>query len=265
MSEAAPRLGVIETEGAGPPVVLLHGFGGSAHSWDAVRRGLGPDRAVLAFDLPGHDGSLSFPGFGTAPFAAKAIVQELDRRGTAEFHLGGHSMGGAVAALIAIGQPRQVLSMTLLSPGGMSSRINAPLLRAFAKAGSRQELDFCLTQMFAPDAAVPLKLLQSMMAMRGAAGQKEALAHIVERILRGEGQGAIPSASLEALAMPVTVVWGEEDAVMPCDVLQDLPGRFRPVLLPGAGHMLLDEAPEHAAAAIIETIACATAQILPRP
>jgi pimeloyl-ACP methyl ester carboxylesterase len=257
MSGAAPRLGVIETEGAGPPVVLLHGFGACAAGWEPVQQRLG--RAALAFDLPGHAGSLDYPGFGTAPFAAKAVVSELDARGVGAFHLAGHSMGGAVSALIAIGQPRQVLSMTLLSPGGMSSWINAPLLRAFAKAGSREELEFCLTQMFAPGAVIPSRLLQSTMAMRGVAGQKEALAHIVERILRGEGQGAIPNAALEALAMPVTVVWGEEDAVMPCDVLQNLPGRFRPVLLPGAGHMLLDEAPEQVAAAITETIARAPA------
>jgi pimeloyl-ACP methyl ester carboxylesterase len=259
MSGAEPRLGVVETESAGTPLVLLHGFAGSSHSWDDVRRRLGTDRAVLAFDLPGHGGSLLFPGFGTAPFAAKAIVQELDRRGMSEFHLAGHSMGGAAAVLIAIGQPERVLSMTLLSPGGMSGQINAPLLRAFANAGSREELEFCLTQMFAPGAVIPSTLLQSMTAMRDVAGQKEALAHIVERILRGEEQGVIPGAALDALAMPVTVVWGEEDAVMPCNVLQNLPGHFRAVLMPGAGHMLLDEAPEHVAAAITETIARATA------
>jgi pimeloyl-ACP methyl ester carboxylesterase len=264
MSDAAPRLGVIETEGAGPPIVLLHGFAGSAQSWDEARRGLGTDRAVLAFDLPGHGGSLSFLGFGAAPFAAKSVTQELDQRGIPEFHLAGHSMGGAVAALIAIGQPGRVLSMTLLSPGGMSGQINAPLLRAFAKAGSREELELCLTQMFAPGAVIPSMLLQSMTEMRGVPGQKEALAHIVERILRGEGQGVIPGAALEALEMPVTVVWGGEDAVMPCGVLQNLPGCFRAVLVPGAGHMLLDEAPEQAAVAISETIARAASQILPR-
>jgi pimeloyl-ACP methyl ester carboxylesterase len=262
MSADAPRLGVIETEGAGPPLVLLHGFGGLAAGWGKVQDRLG--KAALAFDLPGHAGSLAYPGFGTASFAAKAIVRELDARGIEAFHLAGHSMGGAVAALIAIGQPERVRSATLLSPGGLSSQINAPLLRAVAKAGSISELEFCLTQMFAPGAAIPPKLLQSMAAQRKVPGQQEALAHIVELILRGGEQGVIPRSALQALAMPVIVVWGSEDAVMPCDVLQSLPGHFRTVLLPGAGHMLLDEAPEQAAAAITETIARAEAQILPR-
>ena len=257
MSEAAPRLGVIETEGAGPPVVLLHGFGGSAAGWEEVQRKL--DRATLAFDLPGHAGSLNYPGFGTASFAARAVVSELDQRGIEAFHLAGHSMGGAVAALIAIGHPSRVLSATLLSPGGMSSRINAPLLRAYAEAGKKAELEICLRQMSGLKSAVPPELVDAMMAQRRVAGQKEALAHIMGLILRGEEQGVIPRAALEALAMPVTVVWGEEDTVMPCDVLKSVPGDFHAVLLPDVGHMLLDEAPHQAASAIAGAITRAEA------
>jgi pimeloyl-ACP methyl ester carboxylesterase len=253
----ALRLGVIETEGAGSPLVLLHGFGGFAAGWRTVQKRLG--KAALAFDLPGHAGSLDYPGFGTASFAAKAVVQELDLRGISQFHVAGHSMGGAVAALIAIGQPGRVMSATLLSPGGMSSQINAPLLRSFAKAGNKEELEFCLRQMSAPGAAISSNLIRDMAAQRRGPGQREALGHIVERILRGEEQGVIPADALAALAMPVTVVWGSEDAVMPCAALQSLPGHFRAVLLPGAGHMLLDEAPEHVAGAITATIARAKA------
>jgi pimeloyl-ACP methyl ester carboxylesterase len=262
MTDASPRLGVIETEGAGPPVVLLHGFGSFAAAWGKVQDRLG--KAALAFDLPGHAASLGYPGFGSASFAAKAVVLELDRRGVSEFHLAGHSMGGAVAALIAVGHPIRAMSMTLLSPGGLSSQINAPLLRAFAKAGSEAELETCLRQMCAPHAAISPELLQFIAAQRCAAGQKEALAHIVGVILRGEGQGVIPRDALEALTMPVTVVWGAEDAVMPCDVLQSIPGHFHTELLPGAGHMLLDEAPGQVGAVITDTIARAAAQILPR-
>jgi pimeloyl-ACP methyl ester carboxylesterase len=263
MNGTEPRLGFIGTEGAGPPIILLHGFAGSAQSWNDVRRGLGADRAVLAFDLPGHGGSLSFPGFGAVPFAAKSVVRELDQRGISEFHLAGHSMGGAVAALIAIGQPEGVLSATLLSPGGMSAEINAALLRSFAKAGSEAELKLCLSQMFAPGAAVSATLIRSMAAQRAIAGQQEALAQIVELILRGDGQGVIARASLEALTMPVTVVWGAKDGVMPCDALGSIPKHFKSTLLPNAGHMLPDEVPSQVANAISGTIARAEAQTLP--
>ena len=229
-------------------MVLLHGFGGSAAGWEEVQRKL--DCATLAFDLPGHAGSLHYPGFGTASFAARAVVSELDQRGIEAFHLAGHSMGGAVAALIAIGQPSRVLSATLLAPGGMSSRINAPLLRAFARRGTSESWKSASGKCPGRRSAIPPELVDAMMAQRRVAGQKEALAHIVERILRGQEQGVIPRAALEALAMPVTVVWGAEDAVMPCDALKSVPGNFHAVLLPDVGHMLLDEAPQQAAAAI---------------
>lgn len=261
MTSSAPRLGVIETEGAGPPIVLLHGFGGSAAAWRDLPARLG---RALAFDLPGHAGSLGYPGFGTASFAARAVVSEMDARGIETFHLAGHSMGGAVAALIAIGQPARVLSMTLLSPGGLSRRINALLLRAFARAGNEAELDYCLRQMFAPGAAISSKLIRDMEAQRRVPGQLEALAHIVGLILRGQEQGVIPNSALEALAMPVTVVWGADDAVMPCDALQCVPCHFHTVLLPDAGHMLLDEAPGQVSGAITENIWRAAAEVLPR-
>lgn len=254
MSGDSPRLGVIETEGAGPLLVLLHGFGGSAAGWDAVQAHLANDCATLAFDLPGHDGSLAYPGFGTVSFAARAVVEELDRRGVSKFHLAGHSMGGAVSALIAIGQPERVLSATLLSPGGLSAQINAALLRDFAKAGNEAELEACLTRMFAPGAAIPAGLVTSMARQRRAPGQQAALEHIVGVILRGAAQGVISRAALDALAMPVTVAWGAEDPVMPAGVLSGMPPQFHPVLVPGAGHMLLDEAPGEAAAAISVTI-----------
>lgn len=257
MSGGSPRLGVIETEGAGPPVALLHGFGGSAASWHAVQGKLG--KAALAFDLPGHAGSLDYAGFGSASFAAKAVVREMDARGIEAFHLAGHSMGGAVAALIAIGQPSRVLSATLLSPGGMSSRINAPLLRAYAMAGNRQELEICLRQMCGGKAAAVPELVNAIMSQRSVPGQLAALAHIVGLILRGDEQGVVPRAALEALAMPVSVVWGDEDAVMPCDSVKHLPRSFHTQIFPDAGHMLLDEAPQQTAAVIAETIARAAA------
>lgn len=254
MNADSPRLGVIESEGAGPPVVLLHGFAGSAASWEAVRAHLARGRATLSIDLPGHGASLAYPGFGTVSFAARAVVAELDRRGVSNFHLAGHSMGGAVSVLIAIGQPQRVLSATLLAPGGLSAQINAGLLRDFAKAGNERALEACLKRMFSPHAAVPAMLVKSMAEQRRRPGQQAALAHIVGIILRGEEQGVLPYAALESLSMPMTVVWGAEDTVMAPGVLASLPAGFRTLMLNGAGHMLLDEMPGEVAAAIGATV-----------
>jgi pimeloyl-ACP methyl ester carboxylesterase len=48
----------------------------------------------------------------------------------------GHSMGGAVSALIAMRAPDRVKSLTLVAPGGMAREINADLLDRYARAAS---------------------------------------------------------------------------------------------------------------------------------
>jgi pimeloyl-ACP methyl ester carboxylesterase len=253
MSSQAPRLGVIETEGAGPPVVLLHGFGGCAAGWEAVQRGLG--RAALAFDLPGHAGSLAHPGFGSASFAAKAVISEMDQRGIEAFHLAGHSMGGAVAALIACRMPRRALSMTLLAPGGFGSEINAALLRSFGNASTPEELRACLEIMFAPTAHVPDPLIAMLAEQRAVQGQAEALAHVASKILNGDAQGVLDHGQLAALSMPVSLLWGGQDRMMAADQILQAPGHFHKQVLPDAGHMLADEAQEEVSKAIIFTSA----------
>ena len=253
MSGEAPRLGVIETEGAGPPIVLLHGFGGSAESWKGVQAGLG--RAALAFDLPGHAASLGYPGFGSASFAAKAVISETDHRGIESFHLAGHSMGGAVAALIACRAPQRVLSLTLLAPGGFGTEINAELLRAFGRASAEEELRVCLEVMFAPGADIPSGLVAEMASQRRPPGQTDALTHIASKVLAGEAQGVLDTVQLAALSMPVSILWGGRDRVVPVGQMENAPSHFQRQLLPECGHMLVDEAPEEVVRAIRQTAA----------
>ncbi len=248
------RLGAIETAGGGDPVVLLHGFGGSAAAWQKVQEAISPEHASLALDLPGHAGSLDYEGFGNAAFAAKAVINEMDRREIAAFHLAGHSMGGAVAAIAAIRHPHRVLSLTLLAPGGFGPEINAALLRSYGEASTAAQLRTCLEVMFAPGAKVPPELIALQSAQCRLPGQIEALAHIAATILAGDGQGVIDRASLDALAMPVAVLWGKEDRMIPVEQLDNAPGKFHRTALAGIGHMLVDEAPETVARFILETI-----------
>jgi len=84
---------------ADAPLVLLHGFGGSSRSWSQVTALLGDDIDVIAMDLPGHGGSLNAEGRGGAGRMARGVGGILSALNLDRYHLCGHSMGGAVAAL----------------------------------------------------------------------------------------------------------------------------------------------------------------------
>lgn len=226
----------------GEAVVLLHGFGGHHRVWYDIQPALVRDARTFAYDLPGHGASLSYPDAGPATVAAKAVLSDLAARGLEKAHFVGHSMGGAIATLIALKAPQAVASLTLLAPGGYGPEINAPLLRRYASALGADELRPVMSEMAAPGFTMPTKYVASLTAVRGQPGQREKLEEIVALITKGDRQGEIPRTALAGLAMPVSLVWGTADPVLPFTQTRDLPRSFRLRALEGVGHQLLVEA-----------------------
>jgi len=230
-------------EGA-PAIVLLHGFGGSHHVWDDVRAFLDPSRHVLAYDLPGHGRSLGIPAEGAAPSFAKALLADLATRNLGPIHLAGHSLGGAVAVLMALFEPSRIASLTLLAPGGFGPDINASLLHDFAQAASPEQLASCLRAMAVPEFTPSDAMIEQTVAERCVPGQIEALTSLYSRITRDGRQGAFTPQQLAALSMPAQLIWGERDPVLPIAQAQNVPASFKLHRQPGLGHMLPLEAPQ---------------------
>ncbi|MCR4265726.1 alpha/beta fold hydrolase [Nitratireductor sp. ZSWI3] len=242
------RLYADDTGEGGKALVLLHGFAGSHRVWDGVRSALPPGLRIIAHDLPGHGRSLSCPGAGKARASATAVLNDLDARGVNEFHLAGHSFGGAVAVLVACAAPERVSSLTLFAPGGFGPEIAGDLLANRAAADSRSALRAALEGLFGPHAALPPGVLEAAMALDERPGQREKLNEI-SNLIAGSGlQGVFPRAMLEGLSMPVHVVWGTRDVVLPVRQCDDLPDGFVLHRLDGLGHMLPEEAPQRMAA-----------------
>lgn len=238
------QLGAIEMgEGAGTPVVFLHGFGGTAASWHDVQTAISTEHPTMAFDLPGHGASLDYPDAVTARHFAQAVTGEINRRNLSEVHLVGHSMGGATAALIAAFAPEKVASLTLLAPGGFGPDINGRLLRHYAAARTYNALEASLEGMFGWRSCVPEAMIRRDVELRQNPGQIERLDAILVRMMKDGLQGTIPRAFLEAFTMPVTVAWGRLDNVLPLYQSEGLPPRFSVHRFDGAGHMLIDEIP----------------------
>ncbi|PLP56569.1 alpha/beta hydrolase [Mesorhizobium loti] len=231
-------------QGTGPEaIVLLHGFGGSHSIWAEIGPQLASEAEIIAYDLPGHGASLEVEGARSPKKMAEAVLADIVERDANRIHLVGHSMGGAVATLIALSAPGRIASLTLLAPGGYGEEIDAALLRRFAKASQDDEIRACLAAMSGPGHLVSDQAIADGVAMRAHSGQMEKLAEIVMAITRGGRQGVIPAELVAGLAMPVAVVWGVLDSVLPVGQTDNLPAHFDLHLVPVAGHMLIDEAP----------------------
>lgn len=231
---------------AAAPLVLLHGFGGGAHVWQDVMAGLPQGAPVIAYDLPGHGGSLREDGIGGGGRMAKAVLADLDRRGVARCHVAGHSLGGATAALMALRQPQRVKSLTLLAPGGFGPEINLRALAAYGFADSEAALQMALRAMTGPGFRFRKRAVHTLWASRQMPGARDALRQVFEAILAGSPlddrrQGTLPLADLGRLAMPCHVVWGLNDGILPVTQADGLPANITVERIAGAGHMLIDE------------------------
>ena len=225
-------------------IVLLHGFGGCHDVWREVISVLAPSTHTLAYDLPGHGMSLDFPGAGPAKVAARAVLADLSERRLKRVHLVGHSMGGAVAMLMALAEPGKVASLTLLAPGGLGPEINGPLLRRYGGAANRSEIRACLAARSGPHSPPQKRIMDVLCRMRGRPGQVPKLVEIATAMTMDDRQGVIPHDRLDGLNMPVMVAWGTDDAVLPFTQADDLPAHFHVHHVLEVGHMLAEEAPD---------------------
>lgn len=242
---------------SGETIVMLHGFGGTGSVWAGVEIELARRFRILAYDLPGHGRSHAFPDAGPAKTAAIAILADIAARDIERVHVVGHSMGGAVASLMAMLDPGRIGSLTLLAPGGYGPEINHRLLVRWAAASDETDIRFCLEAMFGWNAPVPEDVVAAIVAERALPGRVEMLSRIAEGLARDGKQGQLPLDRLAGLAVPVSVAWGALDNVLPARQLLNLPPRFAVHRFADLGHMLPEEAPSEMAAIVRRTIAAA--------
>jgi pimeloyl-ACP methyl ester carboxylesterase len=102
-----------------PTLVLLHGFGESLTTWRALFDPLAGSYRVLAVDLPGFGGSTK----PRAPYTLEAMTRRLttllERETEGPVVLIGHSMGGMLAASVALARPDRVRALILVAPAGL--------------------------------------------------------------------------------------------------------------------------------------------------
>ncbi len=106
----------IQEAGEGPPVVMLHGLGGTKVSFLPTQAALGQTHRTIAVDLPGFGDSTKPVGAYDAKFFAKWVIGLLDALEIDRAQVIGHSMGGRVAIELGMAHPDRVDDLVLMTP-----------------------------------------------------------------------------------------------------------------------------------------------------
>jgi pimeloyl-ACP methyl ester carboxylesterase len=243
------------------PVLLLHGQPGNAHDWDAVRTAIGGRVPVLATDRPGWDGN-------SAPTDlvgnARAAVAVLDAQGIERATVVGHSLGGAIAAWLAIEYPHRVGALLLAAPSASFESLNrldeilaTPFLgaavatTAFAGIGLTLKIPAARKRVSArfrlPEDYLRAysRILLSPLAWHAFTVEQRMLVRELAEL----------EARLPAISAPTTIVAGTADRIVSPASARRLAGQIpgaKLVELKESSHLLLQERPSELADLIVE-------------
>ena len=214
--------------------VLIHGLFGDLDTWAGLAAGLaGSGRPVFAFDLPLH-GQTTVEATSLDELTA-AVRPLIEREMAGPYRLVGHSLGGAVALRLAQAGAARLQGLTLIAPAGLGSEIDQSFIDGMLNASQplllRRELAK-LTRRPQPFGDTWLTGLHTDLQRRSSALQ----ALTSQLALRGIQQIDL-AAALDALTLPVAVLWGRHDRIIPWQQALDLPPQVALHLFSESGHM----------------------------
>lgn len=239
--------------GQGPAVVLLHGIFAEKDHWVDFARALGGRYRLIVPDLPGYGNSTRIED---EPYdyatQTRRLTALFDALGIERAHLAGSSLGGTLAALLALQQPQRVHSVAFIGaphgiraprPSAMDREIDAgraPLVARDAVAFERMmnlifERPPFLTYPVLHDA-------QAQAVHRAPSNLRLWNEQLRDRYLLHDHIGKLQA--------PLLVLWGEQDRMFDAsaaDILQKLLPPARVERLPGLGHLPMMEAPTETA------------------
>lgn len=226
-----------------PTLVFIHGSGDSARRWDTLMARL-PAYSCLALDLPGHGRLTGEPGPSELTVAgyAELVAQELTRRGLSDVCVVGHSLGSAIALTLALEWPALTGRIVLIGAGARlrvlpelleGARTDPETTRAaLVRLGHAPGHEQAAEQAIAEEPPVAPGMLYRDLAACNAFDVMDELARVRQSAL---------------------IITGAQDRLTPpkyAEFLRQRLPRATGVVIPGAGHYVMNEAPDAVAAAI---------------
>jgi pimeloyl-ACP methyl ester carboxylesterase len=208
--------------GSGSPLVMLHGVNDQAGTWSGVAAPLAKSHRVILPDLPGHGESAPTSG----PLPVSLFVDRVSELMPDEpFTLHGNSLGGWIAMLYTLRHPQNVRTLILESSGGL----NRPFASA-VYAHSREEAIEILRAVHGPSYVAQDWVIDALLE-RAHDSQMLRVTEIEEHYVDGK---------LRDIDIPVHLIWGADDGVVPLSYAEELQREFRDAqlhVIEGAAHI----------------------------
>ncbi len=211
---------------SGPPLVFVHGLGGSAENWLFLFPRLSKEFQVYALDLP---------GFGRTPLAPEGtnirtdalyLQRFLATLGLSQVTLVGNSLGGWIATRFALDAPERVRHLYLLNSAGLSREgMFTPYTPDYTSARR------AISHFSRRPVRVPNFLLKAMVE----SSRRPAFSGFIEQYDKQEELDD----ELAQVRVPTTIIWGTEDRILPLACAHDFHAGIpnsELILLPGVGH-----------------------------
>jgi pimeloyl-ACP methyl ester carboxylesterase len=251
--------------GEGPALLLLHGLGCDRTTWTPVLEALASRYTVIAPDLLGHGLSAKPRADYSLGGYANGMRDLLTVLGIEKVTVVGHSFGGGVAMQFAYQFPERTERMVLVAPGGLGPEVT-PAVRAVTMPGFHQAMGVVtlpglrqLTQTGLRALARDLDEVADMVDSFRDPHARRAIRHVVSAVVDWRGQ-IVTMADRAYLteAMPMCVVWGSEDGVIPvrhARVVAELAPGATVEVIERAGHFPHKDHPERFVGILDEFIA----------
>ena len=229
------------------PIILIHGAGGTHLHWPYNLRRINNHR-VFAPDLPGHGKSEGL-GEQSVEKYADILSNWVEKLGIKKAVFAGHSMGGAIAQILALKYPEKVAGLVLLSTGAKLQVSKDLLYKLSSAVSTPAAIENIVKWSYTP--AADAKMLEKM---------KTELLKVRSSVLYGDFLACDNFDVTDRLAeikAPALVICGDKDKMTPLDLSKQLQTQIPNAamkLVSEAGHMVMIEKPDEVARAVVDFV-----------
>lgn len=244
----------------GRVLVLIHGSNASLHTWEPWAERLRADYRIISMDLPGH-GLTGVNPAGVYDNASYVGVVDalLTKLGVTKAVIGGNSMGGGVSWMYALAHPEKTEALLLVDAGGQPQAkpdelpigfrlMRMPVIKEAARLiAPRSIFESSIKNTMSVQSKIDDALIDRYWELNRYPGNREAT---MKRFSDPRGMGSGSRDKLATIKVPVIIMWGEEDKLIPVSSARwfaEAVPDSKLIIYPRVGHIPMEEIPERSA------------------